>query len=270
MSFTCKDSIQLISDFVNSKLHGYINELRFFSFSELEHDRDFGLTTNGSFDEDDTELARAILFLIWYGRLPELSFEEIGSGKKYRGDTINTFNTLFGKEDQYKNLITESSFDATITAFKKKYVTIGNFMLMPNSTGGTGNGITSINCYRGVGSGWFDYFDKFLIELDTCLKGNTNDANEKLQTLVSENSFYFGKINTIQKFCEINYLDSYLLNTEVQSLFTPYMYHWKFKKIDSEVRQLFTHFAISYINHVEKIINRRSLKMLQIIIDRMK
>jgi hypothetical protein len=268
MSFTSKDAIELILKFVNSKLNGDINELRFFSFTELENDPQFGRVTGGEFDEDDTELARALMFLIWSVKLPDISYEEIGFGRKYRGDTINTYNTLFGKDDKFKDYIDDKELIAKILAFKEKYVTIGNFMLMPNRSGG--NQISTINCYRGSSSGWRDYFDKFLIELDKCLTENTRDSDNKLFILKEKNGFYFQEINTIQKFCEINYLDPYLLNNKVLSLFSPYLYHWKYPEINNEVKNTYSNFAISYIKQVEEIIDQRSHKMLQIIIDKMK
>ena len=253
---TCKN---IITEFVNSKyLNGDINKLVSFSFSDLCDDNYFGCKGR-FFDEDDTDLARAIMYLIWFNKIPDLTFDDIGTGKNYRGDTLNTYNTLFGRNNQYKKYITNSSLENTILEFKKKYVTLGNFMLMPNITK---QGKKSINCYRGVGSGWYDYFDIFLNELNKCL--NKFDGNDAvLSMLIEENDFYFKKINNIKIFCEVNYLDSYLLNKKVKILFEPYIYHWKYKSIDEKIQKLYSEFVKKYISQVNDIINFRSKKMFK-------
>ena len=251
---TCK---QIVTEFINSKyLNGDINKLISFSFSDLYDDNYFGCK-NRYFDEDDTDLAKAIMYLIWFDKIPDLAFDDIGTGKNYRGDTLNTYNTLFGRNNQYEKYITNSSLKALILQFKKKYVTLGNFMLMPNITKQSQK---SINCYRGFNSGWYDYFDLFLNELDKCfnkLEGN----NTFLSALVKENSFYFKRINNIKIFCEINYLDSYLLNEKVKILFNPYIYHWKYRYIDEKIQKLYSEFVRKYIRQVNDIIDFRSKKM---------
>ena len=78
------------------RLEGNIQELINFDFSSLRGDSRYGC--NGrSFDCDDTNLMRGISFLLWGGSFPDLTLYEIGPGKKYRGDTLNTFNRVFGK-----------------------------------------------------------------------------------------------------------------------------------------------------------------------------
>ena len=126
---TCK---QIVTEFINSKyLHGDINKLISFSFSDLYNDNYFGYK-NRYFDEDDTDLAKAIMYLIWFDKISDLTFDDIGTGKIYRGDTLNTYNTLFGKNNQYEKYITDSFLKDSILQFKKKYVTLGNFMLKQN------------------------------------------------------------------------------------------------------------------------------------------
>ncbi len=265
MSLNPQYSIDLINDFINSKyLNGDVNQLQYFPFSNLENDKYFGCP-NRSFDEDDTNLARAVMYIVWFNKLPELTYDEIGSGKRYRGDTINTFNSLFGKEDQHKQYVDDENINKTIDDFKKKYVTIGNFMLLPNYDVYNKKGIKSINCYRGVGSGWYDYFDKFLFELDKCLSGNTTDSDEKLRILIKENSFYFDEISSIQKFCEINYLESYLLNKKAHSIFSPYIYHWRYKQLTTEIKMNYKEFANKYIRQANDIIQKRSHIMMDVI-----
>ena len=100
----------------------------------------------------------------------------------------------------------------------------------------------------------------FLNELDKCfnkLEGN----NTFLSVLIKENSFYFKKINNVKIFCEINYLDSYLLHEKVKILFNPYIYHWKYRCIDEKIQKLYSEFVRKYISQVNDIIDFRSKKM---------
>lgn len=88
----CRDFIHA---FVRERLEGNIQELINFDFSSLHGDSRYGC--NGrSFDCDDTNLMRGISFLLWGESFPDLTLYEIGPGKKYRGDTLNTFNRVFG------------------------------------------------------------------------------------------------------------------------------------------------------------------------------
>lgn len=81
----CKN---IITKFVNSKyLNGDINKLISFSFSDLRDDDYFGCKCR-FFDEDDTDLAKAIMYLIWFDKIPDLTFDDIGTGKNYRGDIL--------------------------------------------------------------------------------------------------------------------------------------------------------------------------------------
>jgi hypothetical protein len=200
------------------------------------------------------------MFLIWEGKLPELtSFTQIGSGELYRGETINTFNTLFGKVGQFKDYIDDNDLIARIDDFKERYVSIGNFMLMPSYSYNN----STINSYRGKFYLWRDYFDKFLFELDKCLPGNIKESDETLLTLVNSNRFYFDDINSIEIFCERNYLNSYLVNKQVQ-LFFEQRLNWQIENTDEE-KQKYAKFARNYINKANEIIDERSSIIMDII-----
>lgn len=264
MSLKDKNPKEIVLEFVNTKLEGDIDALRFYSFSQLKGS-DFDCTKYESFDEDNTLLARAIMFLIWEGKLPELtSFDQIGSGELYRGETINTFNTLFGKKGEFRDYIDDNNLIARIDGFKESYVSIGNFMLMPSCSYNK----MSMNSYRGTSSGWRDYFDKFLFELDKCLKGNKKEADEILLALVNKNSFYFDTIKSIELFCEKNYLNSYLVNKQVQ-LFFEQRFNRQIENTDEE-KQKYTMFAIKYLNKVNEIIDERSSIIMDIIKEKIK
>ncbi len=149
-------------------------ELRELDFEEL-HDG----------DPDNTWLTRYILFYLCRNHVDELqNVDQIGIGKDYRGDTMNSFNTLFrwwlDEQDDEKNPTRKKNkqyarkrlqsvlgrekyldFYAKINHFHHTYHKIGNFILLPNKTVNR----TRLNNARGFNRELQDFFDLFLIQL---------------------------------------------------------------------------------------------------------
>lgn len=191
-----KDSIKLIIDFTNTILGGDIMRLESYCFDELsrleEEDYMKYAEPNGlilsrgkqknnrwRFDPDDTALARACYCVLW-GDLFDIGVGEdhfIGSRTKdqsitarYRGDTMNSFNTVFGKihmqgiptKIQMYELDKNCCILKQVMTFYHTYHTIGNMILLPNA--GYGRVSDGINNIRG-NIGLKDYFDYFLMNL---------------------------------------------------------------------------------------------------------
>lgn len=255
-----KDAIEFVKKFVKEKLNDDINEFKNFNFEKIKTEEYGEMTSSGDFDADDTKIARAIYFLIWKDLLPELDkLDDIGTGKKYRGDHLNTFNTLFGRDyiglNKYAD---DEELKKKAKGFNEKYQTIGNFMLLPNKS--LTDKIT-LNTYRGTCS-WHDYFDIFLSELEKCL--NKYASNETLKALVECNSIYFQEINTIQKFRDVNYLEKYFENDAVKIFFNKCIFHWQKKEenLTEEDKQEYVKFAKNYIDIASLIIDDRAIKMI--------
>jgi len=269
-----ENSLDLIREFINSDyLQGDIENLKSFDFAKLEGVEKYDGCSKGNYDPDDSKLAKAIYYVIWKDKLPELNtIEDIGTGKNYRGDTINTFNTLFGKKIDSFHRIEKYSNNEPLKKyvkedFYKTYQTIGNFMLMPNRPLEK----NTINLYRGGFYGWRDYFDRFLYELNECL---TNDAydNPIFKNLIVQNEFYFEKFNNIQKISEVNFLEPYLNSKCVKELFfkeEPMFLSEEGRKdkhnipLSEESKQEYTEFAECYISKVTEIINYRADKIIE-------
>lgn len=84
-------------------------------------------------------LTRAICFILWGEIFPDLTASDIGTGQKYRGDTLNTFNTVFGSyfPEQHSCVGIErsnasESLRVLANKFHAAYHSIGNFILLPN------------------------------------------------------------------------------------------------------------------------------------------
>ena len=144
------EALEIFNNFTDKYLHGNIEELRTYDFSKVIS-KEYG---NGKSyaDGDCTKIAYAIYYLLWKDKqiplFTESNFEKLTNS--YSGDTINTFNTLFGKEDSARKKIQaifSEDEQKIVEDFKILYQTIGNFYVLPKNT------IfyrTSLNKYRGL------------------------------------------------------------------------------------------------------------------------
>lgn len=85
-----------IISFTNKYLDGDIDRIATFSLSKLWNDPEFGCPKPRRYDNDDTELMRCIYVLIFSDVWPGLTLESL-ERYEYRGETMNTYNTLFGQ-----------------------------------------------------------------------------------------------------------------------------------------------------------------------------
>lgn len=259
----------LVRTFVEEYLNGDIYALADFDFTALRADKRFGC--NGRmFDCDDTNLIRTICFLLWGEQFPDLSLADIGSGKKYRGDTLNTFNSVFGtyfpemlsckgilKSNAPENIRLQAN------KFYSDYHTIGNFILLPNIAETDKKRAYTLNTYRGIA--YKDYFDLFLCQLDLCLTSGNGDKH--LTALIDRNTFFFSWLNEnggLKYFGNICWLEDYFINGVPQSVFKPHIYCLHKKQEWAEREKL------NYIKHVEKymitattIIKNRAAKIIE-------
>lgn len=212
-----KESIRLINDFVNEFLEGNINRLKTFCFDSLEGNEKYGkpsmIKGRWNFDCDDTGLARAIYCVVW-GYVFNLKSNEIGPWNSnripYRGDTMNSFNTLFGNDKnggfayraKFYGLDEDIKIWKNIMGFKYQYHTIGNFILIANK----GN----VNVLRGNFFRFKDYFDLFLLEIKEYKKTSHLKYEKGVKGALKQNSFYTQY--SMKEMKEIFYLDDYFDN----------------------------------------------------------
>ncbi len=209
-------AIELIKQFIEKKLpNKKIDDLENFSFWDIKDDKEFN-GYSGSYDGDRTNIVYAIDYLLYKDSIPDLTLRGFSYSKDYEpnysGETINTFNTLFGSSEKYRNLskrnFTKEQWDDIYDldnpkCFYYNYQKLGNFMLLPCKT----ICHTSINSYKGIHPKWKDYFFPFMINLRDCY--NINDFNKELDKeyyelalLKRKNSFFFSEID-FEKFIEI-------------------------------------------------------------------
>lgn len=263
-----EEAMKLVKEFINDYLHGNIDELKNFSFWDLLNKNCLDYAYGGiEFDGDRTKIVYALDILIYKNSdIPEFSYGTLGEQKErtktlYTGDTINTFNTLFGKtesdREKVKNIF-PIECRKMIDEFYFTYQKIGNFYILPCKT--LPNTKTSINSYRGDYKTWRDYFDTFRIELKKCLN-HENDCDEKLYRLMEENDFFFSKVNDIDDFLSKFYMDDYK-NFCLKEHFA----HWYIREnMADKFKTEYIEFSLDYIQKATELINKRSKKLVEIL-----
>lgn len=235
----------------------------------------YGSNYKDNTDCDDTHLARIIYFLIHNDNkineyaLPGLNkLTDIGSGYKYkyRGDTLNTYSTLFGSKNQGVVKYFNSPNDIKkINEYRQKYVTIGNFSLLPAATvrlNSDKQKWDSINSYRGTSEKYRDYFDLFLqafIHKEDFVQWRNLD----------ETKAYFDVMDNTNEFIKRNMLEKYFIEgTNKIIITTDFPYYWKTEEnVDTKD---YRKFALNYIDKATEIINHRAYEMTKILRQRLK
>lgn len=255
-------AVERIKAFIDKYLDGDINRLPAFRLSKLRNDEEFGCPNRERYDNDDTEIMRARYVLIFSDVWPGLTMEAL-TNYRYRGDTMNTYNTMFGKPVYGGSMHPGLDKFNPDAALKEKmvdfrlnhYNRIGNMVVLPNiELGGT-----TINRNRGSNH-THDFFDRFLADFKAVLTG-APDFDSKLSDLVRANARYldpFMSANGFHRLCSELYFDDYLdvdLNPEVKS---KAFYFWmKDVSTDEYLEE-----ANRYIDFSNSVIDNRGQKML--------
>ncbi|WP_296687195.1 DUF6994 family protein [Treponema sp. UBA3813] len=277
-NFNKKNAINLLKDFIHDYLNDDIEKLKDFSFWGIAGNSKYDGTSSGiddkNFDGDRTNIIYAIDFLLYgNGRLSE---DFLIPNYPYRttlycnytGETINTFNTLFGKEIKKRNevakIFPQDIWEKIIDAKQKNnpfakdffhiYQRLGNFMLLPSKT----KSRKSINSYRGFfNEHWKDYFDIFLDNLK--LK-----SDDFLNQLVDKNKFFF-KEKSFDDFLNVFYLQGKDFSYKNFKLGKEHFAHWELTKENSRE---YVNFANAYIEKASELIEARSKILVNELVER--
>lgn len=256
-----------VIDFVKEKLDGSWDRLPAFDFKKLKDCPRFG-SPGRYFDCDDTNIMRAIYVVLWQDIFPDLTLENLGSSRPYRGDTLNTFHTMFGREipekpGLYAGLEKYSPNDDLRNAvqdFQQNICsTLGNFAVLPNCYGAD----TTLNLYRGTNH-WRDFFDRFLIELGRHLTGDSAHDTVLMQ-LLQANARAFQSYRTpegFKNFLRGLLLEDYctVLNMQPRTIFIM-NYHW----MNPDDRESYLKAAEHYLETAAAVIRNRSERMTNLL-----
>lgn len=263
MNIQKKECIELIKSFIAEKLDGDILKFYNYDLDQLEKDEKYG-----AYDPDNSRIANAIYVVLWSNVVPNLTINNLG-GKMYRGDTMNSFNTLMGRKNgdgtsflgiqKYTN---DSKIINLAKLYHEKYHTLGNMIILPNKP--LESARTTLNLLRGGGA-WYDYFDLFLSDIKILMVGtNTSNINDRLKELVKTNSVFFDCFEGVEgfkKFCKTFYLEEYvdLESLEVLDVFSPHARHWPIRYSEEEYKK----YVIAYITKATDIIDCRCSCMIE-------
>lgn len=263
MTMQKKECIELIKSFIAERLDGNIQKFYDYDLDQLEKDEKYG-----AYDPDNSRIANAIYIVLWGNKVPNLTMNNLG-GEMYRGDTMNSFNTLMGRpnEDGTSFLgVQKYTHDSEIINIAKKYYekyhTLGNMMILPNKK--LESARTTLNLLRGGGP-WYDYFDLFLSDIKNLMVGtNIDNVDDRLKELVKINKDFFDcfrGIDGFKHFCKTFYLDKYvnLKSLKVCDIFSPHARHWPTKYSEEEYKK----YVVTYITNATEIIDYRCGRMIE-------
>ncbi len=258
-------ALKILIDFKDKYLDKNFNNLEKFSFWELSEDKYFG---NGLKypDGDCTKVAYAIYYLLYSDKIEEYSTKYFADGLlyKYSGDTICTFNSLFGSETfrgRVFNLLnfTDTEKEKIINLKNNKYgddfyhiyQRIGNFYLLPKFSIKINNKYYSLNTYRGCFQN--DYFDIFINMLVDAISNPQNVDKNFLELINTNNFFFYNK--DFNMFCELFDLpkEFKLSNNDCHYV------HWI---LNNENSLSYKNFALDYVEKSKELIQNRSKIML--------
>ena len=252
---------KLIRSFKYVWLDGNLNRLATFQLSKLRNDETFGCPGR-KFDCDDTELMRAIYCVVFDYAWENISMDNMGDGK-LRGDTMNTYNTLFAHP--WSDMFTarwnpDKKLLNKMKEFQNICYTIGNMTVLPDRRIGE----WSINKHRGCHDLWHDYEDRFLAALYKVLTLKP-DRDQDLEELVLLNKEdfdpYFGEEGW-KRFIDMNMLE-YYVDVEYKPVITSKGYtYWRGGYTNKERFFAECH---RYIDFSTKIINERAKRMIDIL-----
>lgn len=255
---------EFIASFIKEKLDGDVNRLASYPLGQLRYDKKYGCPGR-NFDSDDTELMRAIYCVVFDEAWKNISMDNLGEGK-LRGDTLNTYNTLFSAPwNERFTAIWHPDEDLVekIKQFQITFHTIGNMAVLPDRRIGE----WSINKHRGCHDEWHDYEDRFLAALYKVLtrKPDRDPDLEELVTLNSEDfEPYYGEEGW-RRFINLNMLE-YYVNIVYEPVVSSLGYtYWRGGYTNKERFFAECH---RYIDFSTSIINDRAKRMIDIIINK--
>ncbi len=253
--------IKLIRSFQYVWLEGDLDRLATFQLSELRNDETFGCPGR-KFDCDDTELLRAIYCVVFGDAWKNISMDNQGDGK-LRGDTLNTYNTLFSQPWNEKFTAIwnpDEELKAKMKEFQKTCFTMGNMAVLPDRRIGE----WSINKHRGCHDQWHDYEDRFLAALYKVLTLKP-DRDPDLEELVFLNKEdfepYYGEEGW-KRFIDKNMLE-YYVDDEYKPVVSSKGYTYWRGGYTNKYR--FFEECNRYIDFSTKIINERARRMINIL-----
>lgn len=280
---------EFLTSFIAEKLGGDINKLGTFSLHDLWQDKVYGCPGR-KYDDDDTNLMRAIYLIVFPDAWPMMNKETLAN-YTYRGDTMNSFRTLFGnagKSSPHEGLDRFNPPDGLgdrVVDFHENYcATIGNMMVLPNLVASVpvNHRICkkdaetqqlewkdnwswepqTINMYRGIHWRWHDFMDLFLTDLrELLITGKCED--KYLHRFIDANKEAFEPYRGIdgwRSFIDLNLLQGYVNDDYSIAHHSKGYFYWKTWDM---TREQYLQEADEYIRFADGLISERSKQIIE-------
>ena len=263
-----------LDSFVRDHLQGDWRSLADLSLTEMQYSPDlYGFPLNFK-DCDETGFMWEIYNRIWgLERMSESPPMEGGTAPRiWRGDTINSFRTMFGSEivcgaDHaggsgvvgFKGLRRNAAEDELFGMayeFWHTYCLIGNFLPLPNAKCFR----RTMNTYRTV---WRDYFDRFLADLRRCLVEGVEDGipgRATMDGLVSANDYFwdsYGGRDGWERYVREFMLEDYCHDDYTPRRLYDDVWYWRRSLPHGE----YVKACRAYVDTASGLIRRRSVRM---------
>lgn len=258
--------LKLIQSFVEERLDGNLDKLATYELTNLRNDEVYG-NPGRYFDPDDTELMRAIYCVVFENAWPNIS-ENI-KAYKLRGDTLNTFATMFGRisgdylPELHPGLDKYNPSGDLVTIVEDFYRvcwTIGNMTVLPNIPCRK----NTMNQYRGCHPVWHDYEDRFLLALYIALTDGEPKDKGLMDILDANKSFflpYYGPEGW-KKFVDAHFLNIYVDENYMPVISSKGYYFWRnYDMTDEQYLQE----AKRYCSFATHVIHNRANHMMDIV-----
>lgn len=267
------EAMQLIRMFIEDVLEGDITKLINNDISMLIRNVSDGKKRDlylGNIDDPDMfKITQAIYIVLW-GDIYNLTFENMGPwGEKknpFRGDTMNSFNSVYGKNMLIaKRYGLNSTLMNSVTLYQLLYHSIGNFVVIPNRM--------DINRRRANYYTIQDYFDSFVGAIYQYQNQNSQTEYwqffEELNVGFIENPEY--KDLPFESFIENFFLDKYVKNGKPYNVFDlsydlrkkEYIGRNKRSKAEFFSKKEYTMLAKKYFDVASDIITYRGEKIVE-------
>ena len=271
----------MAQEFVKHYCQGDVSNLSNFSFLKIIGDEKFGdIGKTGGKRKfacvANTNIAKAIYFILFAEKLPNLSVEDLFEKSiYYKGVYLNNFSTLFGEDYSLKTInkiFSEEDyayFREKISNFYQKCNTIGNFIILPELRTQKGERINKNYELADFNS----FFNVFLDELNKVFEDST-EKDIGLAQLIKENEFYFDSYYidmNIRDFCSLNLVQDYITDEffSSQVFKNPLTFSDINQESNKNLKSEYVKFATIYMEKVEKIIDNRSQYIISVLKDKL-
>lgn len=265
----CEKCKVTVTSFIDEKLSGEAKKLFTYDFGEeANFYKNF---YKKKYHADSVPVVLAVYCLLWGEKLfPDIegckvearkfaSSSDPSRKKKsgyYSGDTLNTSKSTFGKYSPFPQSKWGELLPKIDEFQEELHYTLGNFMPLPVKT--EHGKYQSLNQSRGDYHGLKDYFDLYLMSVQSFCRKDLQSVPVKFRRTLERNRDYYKRFNNdFDDYISSNFLQSYINNTKVVEAFPHHDYRNVLPTNEDE--------ANDYLDYAKRNIFDRSYTMKKVL-----